>query len=217
MLGVAPNRPLPRLAPVISVDLLAALPGSTAEPKTASSAPPAPAPKVQPKPPPKAKKIVLPKQAPKAIPKPKKVARPPKRVKPKELSDAEVMARLRAELGENDPPKQEVLASAEPVAAASAPGALLDPEVARWNSEVLRHVRAGWRTPQEFQDRELVTLVEVQLTAEGRVYAEPRVMKPSGDPFWDDSTVAAILRASPLPPPPEPGRWPFRFASQDRQ
>ena len=39
---------------------------------------------------------------------------------------------------------------------------------------------------------------------------------PSGDPFWDDSAIRAILKASPLPPPPgRPGEWNISFPSRE--
>lgn len=216
MLGFAPSRPAPDLPLVISVDLLPALPSSTAS-RPAASAPPPAAPEPAAKAPPRPKKIVLPKQAPKAVPTARKLDRPPKRVKPEELDYADALAKLRADAGESEPQRAERMASAEPRPPASGrPGVRVDPAVIRWLVEVKRHVRHGWRNPQEFLNRELETRIEVRLTEAGRVVGEPRVVKSSGDPFWDDNTVAAIMRASPLPPPPEPGRWTFSFTSQDR-
>jgi protein TonB len=220
MLGFAPSRDLPVLPPVISVDLLAALPAPQAPP----APPPAPAkptPKAVVKPPPvapKPKKIVLPKKAPAAKRPPKKVDRPPpKRPKPKELDYTDAMDKLREELGEPEPTTdQELLASAEPAAQpAASTGARVPPEVARWLAAMKSHVRARWVTPPEFLDRDLVTLLAVELSADGRVIGQPRVVVPSGDPFWDDSAVRAILRASPLPAPPQAGEWPFSFHSQE--
>ena len=228
MLGFAPSRDLPLLPPVISVDLLAALPAPQAPPAPAP-APAKPTPKAPPKavvkPPPvapKPKKIVLPKKAPAAKRPPKKVDRPPpKRPKPKELDYTDAMDKLREELGEPEPTTdKELLASAEPAAqpaaqAAASTGARVDPEVARWLAAMKSHVRARWVTPPEFLDRDLVTRLAVELSADGRVIGQPRVVVPSGDPFWDDSAVRAILRASPLPAPLQAGELQFSFHSQE--
>lgn len=224
MLGFAPSRAVPLLPPVISVDLLAALPAHQAPPAPAP-APAKPTPKAPPKavvkPPPvapKPKKIVLPKKAPAAKRPPKKVDRPPpKRPKPKELDYSDALDKLREELGEPEPTTdKELLASAEPAAQpAASTGARVDPEVARWLAGMKSHVRARWVIPPEFLDRDLVTHLAVELSADGRVIGQPRVVGPSGDPFWDDSAVRAILRASPLPAPPQVGEWSFSFRSQE--
>jgi TonB family protein len=53
--------------------------------------------------------------------------------------------------------------------------------------------------------------VTVRLDAGGRVVGPPRVTQRSGNPWYDESVVRAIQKASPLPPPPEAGEWPFEF------
>jgi colicin import membrane protein len=212
MLGFAPSRPALLLPPVISVDLLPSLPGrapieAVPAPKPAKALPKPPAPPSPPKP----KKIVLPKQAPSAHRKPRKVDRPPKREKAEELDYDDAMAQLRNELGENEP-APETVARAEPRAAPGGTlGVRVDPAVAAWYAEVKRHVRAGWITPSEFLERDLETVIVVDLAADGRLRGEPRVVRSSGDPFWDDSAVRAILTAAPLPPPPSPGERQFIF------
>ncbi len=221
MLGFAPSRPAPLVAPVISVDLMASLPGPATPQKPVATQKPAaklpkPVPKPPPKAPPKVKKIVLPKKAPSATRKVRKVDRPPKRVKPEELDYSDAMAKLREELGEAEP-SPEVVAKVEAPRPPSSgeKGIRVDPKVAAWMLAVKRHVRAGWITPPEFLDRDLNTRLVVDLAADGRVLGQPRVVISSGDPFWDDSAIRAVLRASPLPPPPGPGEWPFGFPSQE--
>lgn len=159
-----------------------------------------PKPRARPKPRPR--KIVVPKQAPKAERKPR-----PARVE--ELDYDEALAQLREELGE-----EPELQPAPEVARASAPpasGEPIDPEVAAWMLATRRHVRSAWVTPPEFMERSLRTVLAVQVRADGRVLGEPEVLKASGDPFWDDNAVRAVLRANPLPPPPVAGEWQISF------
>ena len=42
----------------------------------------------------------------------------------------------------------------------------------------------------------------VELDAGGAVVGEPRIVKRSGNPWYDDGVVRSIQKASPLPPPP---------------
>jgi len=220
MLGFAPSRPAPLVAPIISVDLIAALPGETPPVAPASSAQPEAAPKpiAKPPPPPRPKKIVLPKEAQSARRTPRKADRPPKRAKPQERDLDEFLKELRQEAGETAPPQEVAKADPVPSTPPSSPaqGIRVNPEVAKFLLAVDRHVRTLWVTPPEFLDRDLETRLLVDLAADGRVLGEPRVVKPSGDPFWDDSAIRAVLRASPLPPPPGAGdgEWTLSFPSR---
>jgi TonB family protein len=54
----------------------------------------------------------------------------------------------------------------------------------------------------------------VTLDATGNVL-EIDVTDGSGNPYYDQSVVRAIEKASPLPPPPESGEWPMLFSPQD--
>ena len=62
-----------------------------------------------------------------------------------------------------------------------------------------------------YRDSPLRTLLVVTVMADGRVLGEPVVRRSSGDPQFDDNAIRAVLGASPLPPPPTPGDWPFLF------
>ena len=137
-------------------------------------------------------------------------------MKPEELDYAAALEKLRDELGEREP-APEVVAKVEPTPPASSQTTRrIDPEVARFILDVERRVRAGWITPPEFLNRDLVTVLAVDLAPDGRVRGQPRVVTPSGDPFWDDSAIRAILKASPLPPPPgRPGEWNISFPSRE--
>src|SRR5690606_16205368 len=125
---------------------------------------------------------------------------------------------LRAERGEARP---ERVAAAAPggvpgatgVAGRSArgAGAPLDPSIAVWLRAAKFHVESAWIVPPGFQREALRTVVSVRLDADGRVLGPPRVMERSSNPWYDESVVRAIQKASPLPPPPEPGEWRFEF------
>ncbi len=220
--------PLPE---VLRVDLIASLPAPrAAAPAPRPAAPkasiPQLAPKAEPLPPapPLPKQVVLPKEAPKAVPNKRVVPPAPKRPEPVEYDDA--MAQLRNELGEQTPAAAvpdagasedvsdaDLMATTAPAADAKG-GSQLDEEIARWVLKTRRHVRNGWKTPPEFLNRNLTTVVEVELTSTGDVVGTPRVRRPSGDPFYDDNAVRAVMFATPLPPPPSSGAWTFSFTEE---
>ncbi|MGE4652059.1 MAG: TonB C-terminal domain-containing protein [Myxococcota bacterium] len=192
----------------IRVDLVAA--PSTPAPKPAPPAPPK-----APPPPALKKKIVLPerpravKSAPRPPPKrPREVVLEPEIREEKSLE--EVLAEMRGDAGEVAPAP--VVAAREP----SARNAQAVPqEVLEWVRAVKRHVRRAWVVPRGFRSQMLETHVMVELDASGRVIGRPRVVRTSGNPWFDDGVVRGIDKASPLPAPPEPGRWPFVFAPED--
>lgn len=204
---------LPTVTPpaAISVQLVAA-PASV----RATPAPPKPRPK-----PPKPAPVVLPTEpaAPKPQAKPQPKPEPPKaepapEPEPEQAYE-DVLAQLREEVGE---PATE---SAEPVeAAAATPGSgaglPVPPEVAAWMREARIHIRRSWVVPDAFELQRLVAHVQVELDAAGNVRGTPSVTRRSGNPWYDDGVVSSILKATPLPAPPEAGSWTFVFYS-DRE
>jgi outer membrane biosynthesis protein TonB len=214
LLALIPSSSLPLYPDVLRVDLVAfpSPPGSK----------PAPPPRPVRKAPPKARQIVLPKQAPNAIPRKLAPPAPPKRPEPVDYEDA--LAQLREELGEAVPPPPAPSApestAGEATPQGSAPSGqavgIVDPEVAAWHRSVSRHLRGCWITPPEFLNRGLVTGVQVALTSGGTLVGSPRVTNPSGDPYFDDNAVRAVLSCAPLPPPPQPGVSRFAFTSEER-
>jgi len=185
-----------------------------AKPEPEPDPEPEPKPRTEPKPPPKEVANTEP-------PKPT----PPKK-KPQESYD-DVLAGLRAERGEDRPDPVErptrIASAAKPGAggtaatpAARASGtASVTPEVATWLRAARLHVRQAWVLPAGLRREPLETQVEVELDAQGKVISEPKVTRRSGNPWYDESVVRAVQKASPLPPPPEPGRWPFVFRPED--
>jgi len=177
-------------------------------------APPAPQPvprKTVP-PPARSKKRVLPEKPRDATPPPPKPQREvvlePEVQEQRSLE--EILAEMRDEAGEVPP---------EPVLAAREPGPdaaqVVSEEVLKWVRAVKRHVRRAWVVPPGFRGKTLETHVMVELDGSGRVIGRPDVVRGSGNPWFDDGVVRGIDKASPLPAPPEPGRWPFVFAPED--
>lgn len=234
--------PFPRsrsvtLPGVMNVSLVAAAPSAPSAAKAAPKKPAAPPPKpqakpVEPKPAPppppkpevKADKKLLPKEAvrePKPEPpKPKPAVAPPKPEEPLAYEDA--LDALREEAGEEeeagDAPDPALLASVRPGPkagpAGGGPGEPVDPEVAAWMRRVKIHVTRNWVLQPGFKRQAIQAVVEVTLDATGNVL-EIDVTDGSGNPYYDQSVVRAIEKASPLPPPPESGEWPMLFSPQD--
>jgi colicin import membrane protein len=189
----------------------------------AATRPAAPAPIEQsapPKPPapPKPKKVVLPAEptTPKIQPKPVEKA-PPVQPKPKpEKQYEDVLAQLRAESGEDALPTE--IAKAAPTAIGlpgSPDGVAISPEVAAWLKRAKIHVRKNWVVPPGFRTQALEARVEVNLDASGGVRGTPRLSRPSGNPWYDEGVIRAIQKSSPLPAPPEAGKWNFVFMPED--
>lgn len=225
LLGLSPE-PVPFAMPqAITVDLVAALP----PPPSAASPAAKPEPKAvpPPPPPPKPKVKVLPEQAPTPVAKPKPKPKPepkpePRRPeRPAEMSYEDALAKLRDDIGEQAPapPTPEPVAQATPPSPAAASksraGVLVAPEVAAWNLAVMRHIRSVWITPPEFRETGLAAQLEIEVAADGRVLGAPEVVRSSGNPFFDDNAVRAVVRASPLPAAPKAGRRTLIFTSEE--
>lgn len=207
-----------RMPEVISVRMVA-LPGAPPAPPRAvpKAAAPQPAPDPVPAraPAPAQKKVLLPKR-----PAPVSKKRKPK-PKPEPMEYDDALAALRDELGEPEPPAPAPEAEVEDPDARQTPsgatgaGTPVPPEVAEWLLATRRHVRERWVVPPDFVEKGLVTGLLVTLTSTGEVVGPPEVVRTSGDPYFDDNTVRAIMRATPLPPPPEAGEWNFSFSADE--
>ncbi len=217
-LAFAPDPEPVRLPEVISVRMVS-LPAAPASARQAAPEPgptpakPLPAPAPAPVPP---KKVILPKR-------PAPVSKKPKRKpKPKPLEYDDALAALREELGEQVPAPGPVVEDAPEVdvevseaAQGNAGGAEVDPEFAAWRLATRRRLKQVWVVPPDFLDRGLVAGLIVTLSDAGDVLGQPVVTRTSGDPYFDDNTVRALVRASPLPAPPDAGDWPFQFTADE--
>ena len=238
VMAVFAAAPTPHFAPlpkVLAVELVAAAPAPRAKP----AAPPPEAARSAPAPPPvvKAPVQVLPEESPgrirKAAPKPpepKVVAKVKPEPEPvirrptreKALSYEDAMAALDDELGVDETAdllKPAPKRSEESTAQASRDqeariGVAISPELAAWNRETLRLIQSKWVTPASYRGRGLATGLELRLSASGELIGPPIVVQSSGDPFFDDNAVSALLMVAPLPPVAKPGRRLFIFRSE---
>ena len=187
------------LPDVIAVDLVAA-PSRVAAP----AAKPAPRPPVS-------KKVVLPTEPTLPRPRPRAVE-PEPQPEPVEEAYEDVLAGLRAEMGETAPEPAVREAAAERGGGGLV---IVSPEVAAWVRRAKIHVRSVWVVPPGFRTQPLQTSVRIDLDVEGRVLGTPRIIQRSGNYHYDDGVVRAIRKASPLPAPPEAGEWTFVFVPED--
>jgi colicin import membrane protein len=206
---------------VIAVELVtapaAARPAAVAKPAPAKPAPPKPPAPIKPK------KILLPAEptTPKVEPKVAKPAvvpkPPPAKPTPAPAENYEdVMAKLRAESGEDAPPTEVAKAAPTAIGSPGSPdGVAISPEVAAWLKRAKIHVRKNWVVPPGFRTQALEARVVVDLDASGGVRGTPRLSRRSGNPWYDDGVIRAIQKSSPLPPPPEAGKWNFVFMPED--
>jgi TonB family protein len=204
------------------------------EPAPPPPPPPAPVPEPLPEPvppPPEAApkpvpdKVLLPEEAtkvPKPKPEPVREAKPEPKPQPKappRLPEPEaygdVLSRLRAEAGEAAP--QPVKVAARPSREPPGGGGLgipISAEEAAWRRRVKVQVTRSWVLEPGMRRELLETEVRVQIAAGGEVKSVD-VTRKSGNPWYDDSVVRAVEKASPLPAPPEVDSWRFVFTPQD--
>jgi TonB family protein len=191
------------LPAVVRVDLVA---GAPAAPKPAQAEPePIPIPE-----PPKPKKTVLPAE-PTRPPKPKPPPEPEPAPEP-ELDYDDLLAKLRKEAGEVEKPTE--VATAGRASPGSGRGVPVSPEVMAWMRRAKAHVTRAWVLPPGFRTQSLSTEIRVQLSSGGEVQ-RTRVVRRSGNPWYDESVERAIKKASPLPPPPKSDEWTFVFRPED--
>lgn len=236
----APVWPTDSMPAVIAVDLVAAPMSGSPAPAMKPAPKPTPEPAAKPKPapakpappkPPKPAPVVLPTEASKPTPKkpkpepaevePEPVKKPEPEPEPEPAQEdyADVMSQLRAELGEKSPvpgsgSSRNPLLGISP-GAASGGARSVSPEVAAWMRDARVHIRRSWVVPPGFRNQSLQTFVEVELDAAGNVIGEPVLMQRSGNPWYDDGVVRSIAKSSPLPPPPQAGRWSFVMLSDE--
>jgi colicin import membrane protein len=83
-----------------------------------------------------------------------------------------------------------------------------------WMRRAKVHVTRAWVLAPGFRTQPLSTEIRVRLNAGGQVLGT-RVVRRSGNPWFDESVERAIKKASPLPPPPEADEWLFVFRPED--
>lgn len=211
---------------VITVELVSAPPAlAPARKPPATPVPKAPEPVAPAPTPPTPKQVVLPKESTEAATQPK-AAKPKPTKKRREVvldpakpdkSLEELMAEMRNEAGETAPsPKPVETSTAKtPGGSPGGPGRPVSPEVLEWVRRAKVHVQQNWVVAPGFRMQDLETHVTVKLDASGRVLGTPEISRRSGNPWYDESVVRGIQKASPLPAPPDAGEWPFVFAPEE--
>ena len=226
---------------VIDVELLGLPAPAPPAPPAAAPAPPAPAPPQAepapppPPPPPEPDTVVLPEKP--RDPEPKPEARPKPKPKPKprerevfrepekqtEKSLEELMAEMRGEQAAESDLEQVVAdlrgqhAEAEALAEerSGGPPSPLSPAERAWHRGVRQHMKGLWILPAGFRTQVLETTVSVRLDAAGNILGDPEVVRRSGNPWYDDSVLRGLAKASPLPTPPAAGKWQLVFRPED--
>lgn len=193
---------------VVRVDLVAAAPA------TAKPGPAKPKPKPQPKP--KPKKTVLPAEPTRPV-KPEPKAKPEPLPEPKPAAEPQVdyddlLAKLREQAGEAEEPVE--MAGTGSGLPGGGRGVPVSPEVLAWMRSAKIHVTRAWVLAPGFRTQLLSTEIRVRLSASGQVLGT-RVVRRSGNPWYDESVERAIEKASPLPPPPKADEWLFVFRPED--
>jgi colicin import membrane protein len=214
-LGFSPGGEIVMPQGVIAVELVA-MPAPAAPARATPAPKPAPP---APPPPPEPKQVVLPKEPaplpakPAAEPKPKPEPKPAEPAAEKDYAD--VLSELRDEVGDEAPSPAPAPAAAQSAAIGSPTGQPVPPEFLAWERRARIHIRQNWVVPPSFRNQPLRTSIQVELDAGGAVVGEPRIVKGSGNPWYDDGVVRSIQKASPLPAPPEAGEWSFVFVADE--
>jgi TonB family protein len=130
------------------------------------------------------------------------------------------MSQLRAEAGEAAPapaPVEDARLQPSDLSGTGGGGGSVrvSPEVMAWLKSARIHVRKSWVLAPGFRLEALATQVRVELDAAGNVVGEPAIVRRSGNPWYDDSVLRAIQKASPLPAPPKAGVWDFLFQPEE--
>ena len=213
-LGFSPDGEVVMPQGVIAVELVA-MPAPSAPVRAAPAPKPAPP---RPPPAPEPKQVVLPKEPAPPPPAPKAAAAPKPAPKPEPVAEpthekdyADVLSELREEVGDEAPAP----APAQTASIGSPTGSPVSPEFLAWERRARIHIRQNWVVPPSFRNQPLRTSILVELDASGGVVGEPRIVKRSGNPWYDDGVVRSIQKASPLPAPPEAGDWSFVFVADE--
>jgi TonB family protein len=176
------------------------------EPKKLEEPKPKPEVKVEPKP--EAKK-----------PEPKPEVKPQPKPPEPEQNYEDVLAKLRTQAGETTAQAPAAATATIPGPALGMPGSTtgvpLSPEEAAWYRRAKVHLARSWMLAPGFRTQALSTLVRVELDAQGNLLGAPEIERRSGNPWYDDSTVRAVQKASPLPPPPGAGEYTIEFRPEE--
>jgi TonB family protein len=154
--------------------------------------------KATPKPTPAPK--VTPKATPKATPPPTKADTKTKQKSDGDEVDKRLQAALQRYLGESSDAGGKGFGAGKVGGAGMGGGVVRPPEFFMYEKILRSRIKEAWRWYDTAAP--LITQVAFEIEPDGLV-KNVRVTKGSGDSSFDESVVRAVLKASPLPPPPE--------------
>ncbi len=172
------------------------------------------APKAKPKPAvqkkPAKKEVVLPdkkakkkKDSPKAKTPKKKVSKPKKQPPPPKPSSDKVLEDVLARIKKKASSRDRLAANGPTGNLRGVKERQKEIQYRRYYDEVERQVRQNWIPPQnlDLNQQDVVTVVSLVLLPDGRVLRSA-IEESSGNSLFDQSVVRAVLKSTPLPPPP---------------
>jgi len=191
--------------------------------------PPKPEPKVEPppapeppKPEPKIEKpAIVEKVKPEPKPKPKPVAKAEPKPKPAPkpaARDVDMERRMREQLAQEQAAAEDRQIKQQ---LAREQASMRDKALATWKSKVGAAIRGRILAPiAEQVQGNPEAVYEITLLPSGEVLPPPRLIKSSGNKPYDEELARAILAASPLPKPDQPGlfqrKLELRFRPKDK-
>ncbi len=123
----------------------------------------------------------------------------------RQLRRSELIKDIQAPLGDVDRSATDPNSTLSPEEAFAGlgTGAPMDPDLARYQSQIRRIVLPNWTPlPRIIQDNpDLFTIVEVTLDADGKI-EKTRMARPSGNTSYDESCIRAVQKSGRLPLPP---------------
>lgn len=155
---------------------------------------------VPPKPTPEVKKATPVPAKPTAMPTAAPTKAPNKQKSDGEVIDKRYQAALQRYLGESTDAGGQNFGGARPgIGKGGGGGKVAPPEVIRYQNLIKARTKQAWIWYGT--DMSLLTQVTFELEPNGRI-KNIQVSKSSGDRGFDESVVRALMKASPLPPPP---------------
>jgi len=96
-----------------------------------------------------------------------------------------------------------------PLRTAGIPGIVNSTDTESYSALVFERIQREWIYP-DFDIAKLETIISFKINKEGKVLSQ-KIIKSSGNAIFDRSAMKAVLKASPLPPPPVEQEVEVRF------
>jgi colicin import membrane protein len=117
---------------------------------------------------------------------------------------ASIRKKIQGSLSKKDTVTQET-----PLRTAGIPGIVNSTDTESYSALVFERIQREWIYP-DFDIAKLETIISFKITKEGNVLSQ-KIIKSSGNAIFDRSAMKAVLKASPLPPPPVEQEVEVRF------